>query len=179
MNKKQNITEEMNVQSTWYTEAHNVKTPDELKGFIEHLINDYNHDYGTICHAMAAAALAGAWCVDKSPNGGITGFQAGVIMWQFIKQWNGLAGPAKLVDYEKMLYPQYEENFKTEISKETAQWLREQATEKLKNNKPMDPQVQHHMKKISKGWIPFNFTVKGEDDLEKVTRKTLGELVDE
>ena len=36
-------------------------------------------DYGTVCHAIALSAVA------RTAQGGITGFQAGAVMWEFIK----------------------------------------------------------------------------------------------
>lgn len=45
------------------------------------------HDYGTICVAIGAIAAAAARAADRSPNGGITGFQAGAVFWEFTRAW--------------------------------------------------------------------------------------------
>ena len=90
-----------------YEEAR-AQTVATLPEFVRKLTEDYSHDYGTICHAIAAAALAAAHAVDHSPAGGITGFQSGCIMWEFIQEWQHLRGkPLRLTNYEDMLFPQY------------------------------------------------------------------------
>jgi len=88
------ITEESGTHEEWYKEARNIRNIKQLKKFIKKM-KSYNHDYGTICHAMTAAALAAMWVVDRDPIcGGITGFQAGCIMWEFMRRWNGVEAPA-------------------------------------------------------------------------------------
>ena len=86
MNNKTPITEEMHLEKEWFELARK-QTLETLPGFINYVMNDYMHDYGTICHAVAACALASAWAANDSPNGGITGFQANFVMWDFVKQW--------------------------------------------------------------------------------------------
>ena len=151
------ITEEMGVHEKWY-EAR--PTLAELPEFLRHLTEDYEHDYGTICHAVAAGALASARAIDKSPQGGITGFQAGAIMWQFICKWQHLEGkPLRLLEYENMLYPQYESKFKT-ISKSTWKWLQAEATKNIQTSLQAHPQVVEHWKKVADGIVPFDFKVE-------------------
>lgn len=43
--RRKQITEEMGIHKEWYKEAHKVKM-DNLMDFINHLLNDYWHDYG-------------------------------------------------------------------------------------------------------------------------------------
>ena len=84
--KAQDVSEKDDVHKEWYKEAGKVRTPEDLVTFIEHLLHDYNHDYGTICHAVAAAGVAACWTVDRDPRqGGITGFQASMITWLLIQ----------------------------------------------------------------------------------------------
>lgn len=85
--EKQHITESMEVHKEWYAQA-NEQTIETLPSFINHLMNDYSHDYGTICHAITAGGLATMSAMNNSDQGGITGFQAGEIMWKFIRNWN-------------------------------------------------------------------------------------------
>jgi hypothetical protein len=155
------ITEEMNIQSDWYKEAKNI-TAEALPTFIKHLTEDYGHDYGTICHALAAAAIAGVYAIENSPTGGITGFQAGAVMWEFILHWmyeSSKDNPRRLLDYEKMLYPQYAHEF-TQISKETWNWLQERAQKQLNEHEAMCPAVKEHMERIVSGTVPFGFTLE-------------------
>ena len=131
MNKQQ-ISEKMMTHEEWYKEAKEMSL-DKLPEFLRKLTEDYGHDYGTICHAMTAGAIATMWAINKSPTGGITGFQAGYIMWQFIRQWNYSSNKTglKLIDYDNFLYPQYEDKFEKTISKETWNAIQKQAKENL------------------------------------------------
>ena len=168
----QAIEEEDGIQKEWYAAVDDVKTVADLTEFVRHLTEDYGHDYGTICHAVAAAALAAAKTVDRSPAGGITGFQAGCIMWEFIRRWMQKEGPLRLVEHRGMLYPRHENEFKS-ISKETWEWLQKEARESLdgrKNRNPdgsvfsdstdAHPEVIAHWETIVAGTVPFGYTVK-------------------
>jgi len=126
--EKQQITEEMNLQEQWYKDARE-QFIDELPGFINHLLNDYNHDYGTICHALSAGAIATITAMNKSPQGGITGFQAGAIMWEFIRHWNyaGNKTGLSILDYDNFLYPQYEYRYQKTIRPDIWKAIQEQA----------------------------------------------------
>lgn len=157
------ITEEMGVHKEWYKQAKEI-TAETLPEFIRHLSEDYNHDYGTICHALAAGAIATCWVINRSPSGGITGFQAGGVMWEFIKNWMHYENdPMRLVKYDNMLYPQYGHNFEKIISKNTFKWLQKEANEKLTASENAHPEVIEHWKSIVDGQVPFGYEI-GEDD---------------
>lgn len=159
---KEAITEESKIQDEWYKEAEKM-TAEKLPAFIEKLTTKYVHDYGTIAHACSAA-LATAHVIDRSECGGITGFQAGFVWWGFVSRWLHIEGPAKLVTYEDMLYPQYEHKFEKVISKETHQWLMKEANKKLKEAKEksyeVSPVILDHWKKIASGALPFGYTLE-------------------
>ena len=131
---REQISEEMKIHEVWYKEAKNM-TLEGLPEFINHLMNDYEHDYGTICHAMTAGGIATMNAMNKSDQGGITGFQAGAIMCEFIRNWRyrmknktGL----KLVDYDHFLYPQYEERFRKNIGAYTWAAIQKEAATQIK-----------------------------------------------
>ena len=135
------ITEWENVQQEWYAAAR-AMTVAKLPEFVRHLTEDYDHDYGTLCHAVAAAALAAAHAVNHSPTGGITGFQAEGVMWQFVVKWLYLGGePLRLVHYREMLYPQYDTKFAKTITSETWRWLQAEAAELLPSGLPLSATV--------------------------------------
>lgn len=161
---KQIISEEDNLQQQWYKDAEE-QTLATLPTFINHLINDYSHDYGTICHAITASSIATAWAINKSDIGGITGFQASIIMWLFIKNWykTGNKTGLKLVDYDDMLYPQYENHFDKTISKEIFENLQKIAKENLKDSPNAHPDVLKHWKSIAEGIVPFGYKVSEND----------------
>ena len=111
-NNKISLSEESeefkSVKEEWREEA-KATTLDTLTKFVSHLCDDYDHDYGTIIHAMKAAATAAVSAVDHSPYGGITGFQASALSWELLREFRMLSdGPLKLIAYENMLFPQYE-----------------------------------------------------------------------
>ena len=112
MDKNTNkITEEMGLQKDWYNEAKSM-TLENLPKFLDDL-QQYEHDYGTICHCLTAAALATIYALNNKPDfGGITGYQSTAIMWEFIRQWTGKKeDPLCLQNIRNMLYPQYEDSF--------------------------------------------------------------------
>jgi len=115
---KEDSTEFQTLNNEWKEQAHK-QTLETLPKFLEHLANDYQHDYGTICHASAAAAIAGASAINNSAQGGITRFQAGAVMWSFIKEWEFRSNRTslRLIDYDNMLYPQYAHQFEKDISR--------------------------------------------------------------
>lgn len=161
---KENQDEELTkLKESWYEEARK-QTTETLSEFIKKLCTQ-NHDYNTICYACAAGALASAYAINKSSKGGITGFQAQAIMWEFLAEWLYEQNkPLKLVRYENLLYPQYAGEFQNKISKEAGDWLKEKAISLLKeeeDNKYLDPKVREHWEHIANGELPFGFTIKG------------------
>lgn len=164
--KRQLITEEMKVHEEWYEEAKKV-TLEELPSFINHLVNDYGHDYGTICHALTAGAIATMYAMDKSDCGGITGFQASCIMWLFIRHWcktNNKCG-MKLIDYDNFLYPQNGEYFDKVINADVFKKLQECAKENLNNvgSTCVHDKVSAHWRSIVDGVVPFGYRVNNDD----------------
>jgi hypothetical protein len=142
----------------WFAEAAK-QTVATLPDFIERICGGYQHDYGTICHAVAAAAVGAAWAADKHPSAGITGFQAGAVMWEFMRRWNGVEYPARLIKYEDMLYPQYEHHFQKTIPRKVMDALVAKAREKLQSTDSMHPNVRAHMESVAEGTPPFGYTV--------------------
>lgn len=160
------ITEEMGLHKQWYEESREV-TLETLPAFLKHLTEDYEHDYGTICHAMSAAAVAAMRAVDKTDQGGITGFQAGCIMWEFIREWMQLEGPLSLRNFKDMLFPQYADKFETTISKDTWEWLQKEAQKNLDEEEPdsmTSERVANHWKSVVAGVVPFGWSVDPNKD---------------
>lgn len=131
---KQQITEEMKIHDEWYKEAKK-QTVETLSEFVRHLTEDYSHNCGTICHAVAAAGIAAMCAVDNSPTGGITEFQAGCIMWKVIREWNFQNNKTglKILDYDNLLYPQYENSF-ISISSKIWESVKKEAQNKINKN---------------------------------------------
>ena len=162
MMEKQVITEEMHLEKEWFAEAGKM-TIDKLPAFIDKMMNGFHHDYGTAVHAVSACALAAAWAACDIE--GLTGFQAGFVMWDFIKGWTktGNKTGLKLVDYDSMLYPQYQYKFEKLISQETWESIQKEAKRRIKEDGDhAHPLVVEHWKSIIEGVIPFGYKI-GED----------------
>ena len=159
---KQLINEEMHLEKQWFEDA-SKQTPDTLMEFINHVMNDYLHDYGTMCHAIAACAVAAAWAANncEGSRGGITGFQAGFVMWDFIRHWIYRYNKCglRMIDFDNMLYPQNEYKFDKTITKNIWEVLQKQATEKLKDCDHCHDDVVQHWRSIVCGHVPFNYRV--------------------
>ena len=155
------ITEEMNLQDEWYTEAETM-TLDRLHDFVSGLDNNYSHDYGTICHAIVASMLACGNAMDSGKNGGISGFQAGAIFWEFTRRWKHLDGPAALIAYENLLYPQYEYQFNS-ISQDTFDWIKEEAEKNLAVDDKGNEHMRNHWQSIVNGKVPFGLKIKDDE----------------
>lgn len=158
------ISEKQHLEKIWFEEAIE-QTIETLPQFINHIMNDYEHDYGTICHAIAACPLAAAWAANKHEQGHITGFQASFVMWDFIKEWMYSSNQSglRLVDYDDMLYPQYENKFDKVISKETFDSIKKAAQERLeevKQGREVHPDVIKHWGSIVAGNVPFGYQIK-------------------
>lgn len=122
------------IKGEWKAEARNC-TLETLPAFLQKITAEYQHDYGTICHAMAMAAIAAAWSVNASPQGGITGFQAGAVMWEFVREWqypNNKTG-LRIIDYDNFLYPQYADKFEKAMPRSAWAALRKAAADRIKD----------------------------------------------
>lgn len=162
------ITEkDRDIIEQWYKDASS-QTLETLPDFMNHILKDYRHDYGTICRAIGACAVAAAWAANAAPQGGITGFQAGAVMWEFIRNWNhkGNKCGLKLVDYDDMLYPQYEDKFAKTITRQLMDNLMEEAQNlllKADNSKlRVHPEVRAHWERIAQGIPPFGYRIISE-----------------
>lgn len=156
-----NETDNQTEIAAWYIDA-KAQTTTTLPEFIRHLTEDYKHDYGTIVSAFAAIGVAACSAADKTPQGGITGFQAGGVMWKFMRYYNGVETPARLVRYRDMLYPQYAQQFEKTIDADTWSELQAMAKSKLAaaDGADMSGPVAEHMRAIVRGVVPFGYAVK-------------------
>lgn len=139
-----------------------IKSFDDLVSFLKDIKDNYNFDYGVAPRAIAQAALATAWYF--ASDFGITGFQAGFVMWDFIKDWSfrGNKCGLRIIDYDEMLYPQYDDKFDKYISSETFMAMQKQAKELLNDEGYVHPAVVKHWKSIVNGEVPFGYTVKDD-----------------
>ncbi len=150
---------ENRLRDTLYTEARDM-TVNKLPEFMEKL-KEYRNGYGSCCIALAAGALAAAWAFCK--EFGITGFQASIAMWEFVKNWNytGNKCGLRLVDWDNMLFPQYEDRFQKTITPDTWKALQDEAKKNLAEGKACDSVIRH-WQSICDGVVPFGYIVASE-----------------
>lgn len=159
MNIKEEIPNEFKIRDELAAKRKDIKTFDDLVAFLKDVRDNYGNGYGEAPRAMAQAALAVAWYL--SSEFGITGFQAGFVMWDFIKGWIKTHNECglKLVDYDDMLYPQYDYKFERTISSSVWENLQKQAKENLESNEHASQNVITHWKSIVSGKVPFGYIV--------------------
>lgn len=146
-----------------YQRAKNVKTKEELDSLLKDVIKSKDLDYGKIVYAICACMNATMNYIDNSPVGGITGFQASFIGWEMVKEYMSISKDSpglKLIDYENMLYPQYEEKFEKKISLKLWSKLQEQARKLLIECPNAHPNVIKHWKSIARGHVPFGYEIE-------------------
>ena len=147
-----------------YEKANNVKTKKDLDALLEEVVNDKELDYGKIVYAISACMLATARYIDDSEVGGITGFQASFIGWEMVKKFMHESKVGmRLVDYENMLYPQYEDRFQKTISESMWIKIQNQAKTALEKSPDAHPDVIKHWKNIISGIVPFGYRVVEEE----------------
>lgn len=145
-----------------YAERVKNATLETLPQLISDMVTE-RHDYGTICLAIGMSAAATAWAVERSPQGGITGFQAGAVAWEFLRHWGsfypGECG-GRMQDFDHLLYPQYGHRF---LSIPTHAWekVQEKAKANLEDIEHAHPAVVEHWRSIAAGTVPFGLTVEG------------------
>ena len=83
-------------------------------------------------------------------------------MWDFIKDWSfrGNKCGLKIVNYDDMLYPQYNHKFQKTISKDTFKALQKAAENNLKKGGYANPNVIKHWKSIVDGNVPFGYIIE-------------------
>lgn len=154
---------EFDIREELRVKRRNIETFEDLTTFLKDVEENYNVGYGSAPRAIAQATAAVAWYL--ASKFGITGFQAGFVMWDFIRDWmytNNKCG-LKIIDYDNMLYPQYGDRFEKIITDDTWNGLQEQAKKNLEeyeNGRSAHPEVVAHWKSIVDGTIPFGYRLK-------------------
>lgn len=146
----------------WYKQAKE-QTIASLGDFVGSMMNQ-QHDYGTVCHAIAASTMAGFYAADHhEEQGGITGAQAGMIGGIIVGKLMMIDGPFRIVDYEKLLYPQHEKHFTISLSKSSWEWVQQIAQDAWDESANGAPSVRAHWDSIIRGEVPFGLTVKDDE----------------
>ena len=153
--------EDTETTKAWLKEAEEVKDFQALMEFIRKLQTEYKHGYNSSAYAGVAAMMATFHTMNSEL--GYTGFQAGYMgMLVLRKLAFSEDSPLRVIDFEKMLYPQYDRYFTDRtINAETWKWLRKEAEKNLEKNSPHAHQdVVEHQKAIVDGKIPFGYVLE-------------------
>lgn len=163
MSQIKQIKEEDGTHKAWMEKAKSLKTVQELTEFVEELTTKYGHDYGTICHAIAAAAIGAAHVVERSPQGGITGFQAGAVMWEIIRGWGIWGkGPLEVIEWDNLLYPQYDDKMPRTIGDGQFRRVVESARELVKKGGEAAPAVAERWRLLAEGQLPPGMKIRAD-----------------
>lgn len=158
----ENENREFEVKEQLENERKDIKSFDDLVAFLQRVKDNCNTGYGTAPRAIAQAALATAWYL--ASDFGITGFQAGFVMWDFIRDWQYSDNKCgmKIVNYDDMLYPQYDHKFDKTISKDVFEELQKEARNNIREHEYAHPDVMAHWESIVGGNVPFGYVIKDE-----------------
>lgn len=158
------MMDEFEVKDYIWKKGCKCKSLDEFSSLISEVENNFNYDYGVAPRSIGAlcASLAEKLCGSM----GLTNFQASVAMWDFINLFmyrHNKCG-LRLVDYDNMLYPQYDYKFEKTISKETWDAIVKTAKEYLEEyengDSAVNSNVVNHWKSIANGKVPFEYRVE-------------------
>ena len=146
-----------------YEEARK-QTFETLPAFLKKLMDDLKpldpeEGYNQVPISMAAGAVAACWAMDRHERGGITGFLAGCVMWEFIRGWMNWTGPFKILKFENMLFPHYADAFEPVIDQDIWTWLQAEARKQLEDNSRAAEVVKAHWQSIADGKVPFGYRV--------------------
>lgn len=128
-------------------------THDTIEGLAAYILGlvEQPHDYGTCVYAMSLSAVAAFNFVARKL--GVTGFQASCADLDIIRRTRSIKGTFCVIDYEKLLYPQYlnAEHFPDWLAliEKQREWLRTEAVRKLReDSKLAHPNVLAHWRKL-------------------------------
>ena len=157
---KEKRMDEFEAKAYILEKGRNIKTIDELAELIKEVEENFNYDYGVAPRSIGAVATVVANYLSRTM--GITGYQAGFVMWDFILSYMKTSNECglKLIDWDEMLYPQYQYKYEKIIDRGTWNALQKQAAKNLEEADYAAREVIEHWRSIVDGVVPFGYTVK-------------------
>lgn len=161
----------------WWDEAAKVSTLDQARDLGRHLLDDYEHTYGSACIAAAVASYATFMaCAGEE---GLTGFQAkyaNLLIFDRIAFGKRMdlaeaagAPLSRHIFYDDMLTPVGMDSIRT-YSQRVKDWLRSEAKARLQDAENLDSATKAHLRKLAAGnypkWMKFEDAVYIRDDDE-------------
>lgn len=141
--------------------ASKVETQEQLNELLKEII-ERSHSYDSIVNGCFAGMVGAFNVINRSENGGITGFQAGYLGWAAIEKFMSIEAPARILDFNKLLYLQHEDDFAKTISKEAWLNIQGKAEKNIKDHTNAHPDVIAHWQSIVAGKVPFDYIVTEE-----------------
>lgn len=157
-------------KDTWMEKAwHGVDTPDVLRSFALELASQTEsakgRDDASGIAADAASALAVASACMFAKMFSMTAYQKSRVMWNIVDALTDAEHDCglKMVNYNHMLYPQYEDEFSGILPRQVWEALRTKAAETLsaKGDGELCEEVRSHLQSIADGKVPFGHSVRG------------------
>ena len=147
----------------WLEKAKHVSR-EELPSFIDEIM-EKGDGYSDLIYAVSSCCIATMSVCGK----GMTGYQASWVPLIFLQNVNGVGTKVgfKVVDYDNMMYPQYEDYFNVTLSRDMMEALQEEAVERLgeyadrpNDDKMIAPSVLKHWIKLASGTPPYGLNVE-------------------
>lgn len=140
-----------------------INSTDDIKALADEITEKFNYDYGVAPRCVGAflTVCANYFCSVM----GMTGFQAGFVMWDFILGFNYPHNKCgmRILDFDKLLYPQYLHMFK-EVPEDTWKLVVEEAKKELdQKDQLVSCTVVQHWKDIANGKIPDGIVITKEE----------------
>lgn len=148
---------EFEYQAAMREKLKDIKSQDDLVSFLNEIAS-YKHDYCSVVRGLFVAMVATFYHMDNR-MGGITGFQAGFLGNLLFQEFTTIKPPYRILNFNNLLYPQYEHDFEKTITMKVWKDIRERARENLINNPTASQKVLDHWWQISKGVVPFGYQV--------------------
>jgi len=180
---KEPICEEMQLQASWYQKANELTSTGEAQASIEGLLTDYEHDYGTACHAVTAALLATAKVMTQAlsalkpihspiaPPAMQQELQSKTMIAHIFTQLFLNNGPIRIIQHHFMLFPENASRFEKIVDEETLRYLKHTAELLLITNHEKETEapkeVTDHWQAIQQGELPWGYEVWKEKPLTK------------
>lgn len=151
------MSEEKNspLYEEWKAKADAVQNLEDFKAFFKEL-TEHNQSYDSVVWACSLISVAAFKAFNRSPQGGITGFQLGYVGGGYLREIMHLQGPVFMLKAEDLLLPHKAHNYIARLDKESHTWLRETAKERLADPElqDIDDDFKEHYQKLAEGWLP-------------------------
>ena len=131
----------------------------KLPAFIEECMKRCERDdqtVGAMVLAGLAACVAALKCRKQKPHPEHVA-QAALFLY---KEIVGMPGPFRVISYNNMLRPGFENHFSTVVDWQSAMWLAQEANTELMVIPGLDPSIRDWLGRIALGVIPYGWSAE-------------------